>query len=149
MAITTTREQRRIENHERALAAYMEHHAAAVALISRIQIAVANHDNGPRSRVHQRGHRRLDGEDAPRPAGIERPALQRRRVRGMTPEIRAKVDASRIRMVVVLERLYTERDPGCRVWEHWSIPAFGGERMAVEGCRMHDILISSRDGNAR
>ncbi len=47
MAITTTREQRRIENHERALAAYMEHHAAAVALLSRIQIAVTNHDLAP------------------------------------------------------------------------------------------------------
>ncbi|MFO7533904.1 MAG: hypothetical protein R6W93_15720 [Candidatus Limnocylindrales bacterium] len=47
MAITTTREQRRIENHERALAAYLEHHAAAVALISRIQVAVANHDLAP------------------------------------------------------------------------------------------------------
>jgi hypothetical protein len=47
MAITTTREQRRIENHERALAAYMEHHAAAVVLISRIQDAVANHDLAP------------------------------------------------------------------------------------------------------
>ena len=47
MAITTTREQRRIENHERALAAYMEHHAAAVALIDRIQFAVANHDLAP------------------------------------------------------------------------------------------------------
>jgi hypothetical protein len=47
MAITTTREQRRIENHERALAAYMEHHAAAVALINRIQVAVANHDLAP------------------------------------------------------------------------------------------------------
>ena len=35
MAITTSREQRRRENHERALAAYLEHHAAAVALISR------------------------------------------------------------------------------------------------------------------
>jgi Transposase len=42
MAITTTREQRRRENHERALAADLEHHAAAVALISRIQVAVAN-----------------------------------------------------------------------------------------------------------
>jgi hypothetical protein len=47
MAISTTREQRRIENHERALAAYMEHHAAAVAFISRIQVAVANHDLAP------------------------------------------------------------------------------------------------------
>ena len=47
MAITTTREQRRIENHERALAAYLEHHAAAVALIARIQVAVANHDLAP------------------------------------------------------------------------------------------------------
>jgi hypothetical protein len=47
MAITTTREQRRRENHERALAAYMEHHAAAVALISRIQVAIANHDLAP------------------------------------------------------------------------------------------------------
>ena len=44
MAITTTREQRRAENHERALAAYLEHHAAAVALISRIQVPGANHD---------------------------------------------------------------------------------------------------------
>ena len=47
MAITTTREQRRIENHERALAAYLEHQAAAVALISRIQVAVAKHDLAP------------------------------------------------------------------------------------------------------
>ena len=47
MAITTTREQRRIENQERALAAYMEHHAAAVALIARIQVAVTNHDTAP------------------------------------------------------------------------------------------------------
>ena len=47
MAIITTREQRRRENHERAQAAYMEHHAAAVALINRIQIAVANHDMAP------------------------------------------------------------------------------------------------------
>jgi hypothetical protein len=47
MAITTTREQRRIENHERALAAYLEHHAAAVALINRIHVAVANHDTAP------------------------------------------------------------------------------------------------------
>ena len=47
MAITTTREQRRIENHERALAAYMEHHAAAVALISRIAEAITNHDLAP------------------------------------------------------------------------------------------------------
>ncbi len=47
MAITTTREQRRRENHERALAAYMEHHAAAMALIERIQTAVANHDLAP------------------------------------------------------------------------------------------------------
>ncbi len=47
MAITTTREQRRIENHERALAAYLEHHAAAVALVERIQVAIANHDLAP------------------------------------------------------------------------------------------------------
>ena len=47
MAITTTREQRRIENHERALAAYMEHHAAAVALLARITEAVSNHDLAP------------------------------------------------------------------------------------------------------
>jgi hypothetical protein len=47
MATTATREQRRIENHERALAAYLEHHAAAVALISRIQVAVGNHDLAP------------------------------------------------------------------------------------------------------
>ena len=47
MAVTKTREQRRIENHERALAAYLEHHAAAVTLISRIGVAVANHDLAP------------------------------------------------------------------------------------------------------
>ena len=47
MAISTTREQRRIENHERALAAYVEHQAAAVALINRIQVAIANHDLAP------------------------------------------------------------------------------------------------------
>jgi hypothetical protein len=44
MAITTTREQRRIENHERALAAYMEHHEAILALLERITTAVAGHD---------------------------------------------------------------------------------------------------------
>ena len=60
-----------------------------------------------------------------------------------------RIDASRTRMVAVLERLHTQRDPGCRVWEQWTIPAFGGERTAVEGCRTHDILISSREGNER
>ena len=47
MAITTTREQRRIENQERALAAYMEHHAAAVSLVERIGEAITNHDTAP------------------------------------------------------------------------------------------------------
>jgi len=47
MAITTTREQRRRENHERALAAYLEHHTAAVALLARITEAVDNHDLAP------------------------------------------------------------------------------------------------------
>jgi len=47
MAITTTREQRQRENQERALAAYMEHHAAAVALIARISEAITNHDLAP------------------------------------------------------------------------------------------------------
>lgn len=47
MAITTTREQRRIEDHERALAAYLEHHAAALALIERIGEAIGNHDIAP------------------------------------------------------------------------------------------------------
>jgi hypothetical protein len=47
MSITTTREQRRRENHEHPLAAFLAHHAAAVALISRIQVAVANHDTAP------------------------------------------------------------------------------------------------------
>ena len=60
-----------------------------------------------------------------------------------------KVDASRARMVGVLERLHAERDPDCHVWEQWTIPAFGGERMAVEGCRIHAILISSREGTRR
>ena len=62
----------------------------------------------------------------------------------MTPEIMSKVDASRARMLGVLERLHAECDSDCRVWEHWTIPAFRGDRMAVEGCRKHDILISSR-----
>ena len=44
MAITTTREQRRIENRERALAAYIEHHEATLALLERITDAVAGHD---------------------------------------------------------------------------------------------------------
>ena len=47
MAVTTTREQRRIENQERALAAYMEHHATAVALLERIADAITNHDLAP------------------------------------------------------------------------------------------------------
>jgi hypothetical protein len=67
----------------------------------------------------------------------------------VTPEIMHRIDASRTRMLVFLERLHTERDPGCRVWEHWTIPAFDGQRMAVEGCRAHDILISSREGTRR
>ena len=67
----------------------------------------------------------------------------------MTPEIMRKVAASRVRMVGVLERLHAERDPDCHVWEQWTIPAFGGQRMPVEGCRTHDILISSREGNER
>jgi len=49
MAITTTREQRRIENRERAMAAYMGHHAAAVALVERIHEAIENHDISPES----------------------------------------------------------------------------------------------------
>ncbi len=52
-------------------------------------------------------------------------------------------------MLGFLERLHAERDPDCRIWEHWTIAAFGGERMAVEGCRTHDILISSREGTRR
>ena len=67
----------------------------------------------------------------------------------MTPELMDRIDASRARMVGVLERLHAERDPECRVWEHWTIPAFGGGRMAVEGCRAHDILISRREGDDR
>ena len=39
--------QELVRGLERALAAYLEHHAAAVALISRIQVAVANHDTAP------------------------------------------------------------------------------------------------------
>ena len=46
MAITP-RYQRRIENHERALAAYLEHHAAAVAHVGRIHEAIENHDLAP------------------------------------------------------------------------------------------------------
>jgi hypothetical protein len=67
----------------------------------------------------------------------------------MTPEIMRRVDASRARMVDVLERLHAERDPDCHVCEHWTIPALGGERMAVEGCRTHDILISSSERTRR
>ena len=67
----------------------------------------------------------------------------------MTPGLMDRIDASRARMLGVLERLHAERDPDCRVWEHWTIPALGGERMAVEGCRTHDILISSREGTDR
>jgi hypothetical protein len=67
----------------------------------------------------------------------------------MTPELMDRIDASGTRMLGVLERLHAERDPDCRIWEHWTIPAFGGERMAVEGCRAHDILISSRLGTER
>ena len=61
----------------------------------------------------------------------------------MTTELMRKVGASRARMLGVLERLHAERDPECGVWEHWAIPALEGRRMAVEGCRQHDILISS------
>jgi hypothetical protein len=67
----------------------------------------------------------------------------------MTPELMDRIDVSRTRMVGVLDRLHAERGPDCRIWEHWTIPALKGQRMAVEGCRAHDILISSREGNER
>ena len=67
----------------------------------------------------------------------------------MTPELMRKVDASWARMFVVLEKLHAERDPDCHVWEHWTIPAQERRRLTVEGCRAHDILISSREGNDR
>jgi hypothetical protein len=67
----------------------------------------------------------------------------------MTPELTDRIHASRARMLGVLERLHAERDPECGVWEHWTIPAFGDQRMAVEGCRAHDILISRREGDER
>ena len=67
----------------------------------------------------------------------------------MTPELMDWIDASRARMLGVLERLHVERDPECHTWEHWTIPALEGRRMAVEGCRAHDILISSREGADR
>jgi hypothetical protein len=67
----------------------------------------------------------------------------------MTPELMHRIDASRARMLSVLERLHAERDPECYVWEHWTVAAFGGERMVVEGCRAHDILISSSEGPDR
>ena len=68
----------------------------------------------------------------------------------MTPKIMTTIAASRARMLGVLERLHAERDPDCGVWEHWTIPALEGRRMAVEGCRAHDILISrGRDDGPR
>jgi hypothetical protein len=67
----------------------------------------------------------------------------------MTPELMRRIDASRARMLGVLERLHAERDPECQVWEHWTIPAVGGERMAVVGYQAHDILISHREGDER
>jgi hypothetical protein len=67
----------------------------------------------------------------------------------MTHKIMDRIDASRARMLGVLERLHAERDPECQVWEHWTIPAQEGQRMAVEGCRAHDILISRRKGDER
>jgi len=60
----------------------------------------------------------------------------------MTPEFRQQMAASRQRTLAVLHRLHAERGGDCDVWEHWSIPALEGRRMAVEGCRKHDILIS-------
>ena len=63
----------------------------------------------------------------------------------MTPTIRAKAQASRERMTKVLHALHAERDATCTTWERWTIPAYRGETMPVEGCREHDILISSND----
>ncbi len=67
----------------------------------------------------------------------------------MTPEIMRGVDASRARTLVFLERLHAERDPDCHVWEHWTIPAQERRWLTVEGCRTHDILISSRERTRR
>ena len=67
----------------------------------------------------------------------------------MTAELMDRIGASRARMLGVLERLHAERDPECHTWEHWTIPALEGQRMAVEGCQAHDILISRRKGDDR
>ena len=54
------------------------------------------------------------------------------------------------RMLGVLERLHARAGPRLpRSGSEWTIPAFRGERLAVEGCRTHDILISSREGTRR
>ena len=63
---------------------------------------------------------------------------------GMTPAIMAKVEATRERMLRVLEALHAERGADCTTWERWTIPAREGRRMAVEGCREHDILIGAK-----
>ena len=67
----------------------------------------------------------------------------------MTPELTDRIDASRARMVGVFKRLHAERDPESRTWEQWTIPAQERRRLTVEGCRAHDILISSKEGNHR
>ena len=58
--------------------------------------------------------------------------------------IMAAVERSRHRMLGALHDLHAQRDPDCHVWEQWTIPAAESKRMPVEGCRKHDILISSR-----
>ena len=59
------------------------------------------------------------------------------------------VDASRMRMVGFLERLHAERDPRVPYLGALDHPRLRSERMAVEGCSKHDILISSREGDHR
>ena len=53
-----------------------------------------------------------------------------------------KIAASRARIIVALHNLHTERDASCKVWIDYTIPAYRGETMPVEGCPKHDILIS-------
>ena len=46
------------------------------------------------------------------------------------------------RLVEANHRHHAMRDPNCKTWERYSIPARGGARMHGIGCRYHGVFLS-------
>ena len=57
--------------------------------------------------------------------------------------IAARIRESQQRITKLLHAVHAQRDPECRTWERYSIPAHGGGRMEGVGCRQHDIFTTA------